>query len=342
MIRPERFRFGRGSALQPYRDGDWIREGAITLKSEEVTVDARAIVILRRVKGTWTVLVTLADAGEWSGRGLADAYFGRWPNQEGFFRRANQAVGLKRVHGYGKRIVANTAVLTELEKLGPRLERARLKQAQETKQLKEVGSTLNEFCKQFRAVERYRRKREERVDEGLKNRSTHTRRFTVTSEELRHASKEERRLRGKVNSLEKKHADLAGKIARRQDRMDKWERESKKLQSRTEIVEADVAQDTLFTALKLTLGMLVHFIAMEYFPHRAIEWATFLSRIALLPGRRETSRDRVTVFIYGNHRDLKLMESLAKACVRINKRKLVHNGRRLRYEIEWPEGNPSE
>ncbi len=134
MITPERFRFGRGSAFRTYRDGDLIREGAITLQDStdrDVTVEARAIIIERRTKETWTVLVTLADPELWSARSLAEAYFGRWPHQEGFFRRANQGVGLKQVHGYGKPVVTNTAVVSALEQLcshalnGPRPSRPR-------------------------------------------------------------------------------------------------------------------------------------------------------------------------------------------------------------------------
>ncbi|GAG20007.1 unnamed protein product, partial [marine sediment metagenome] len=139
MIKPERFRFGRGSAFKPYRDGDLIREGRITLRDSRdktVEVDARAIVIQPRGKERWHVLVTLADPEVWTCRELADAYYGRWPNQEGFFRSANQSVGLKEVHGYGKRVVTNTTVLTQLEELEAQMARNHERQAKNAKQLK--------------------------------------------------------------------------------------------------------------------------------------------------------------------------------------------------------------
>jgi len=341
MIDPKRFRYGRGSGFQPDRDNDRIREGTITLRSKDVTVDARAIIIERRSKETWTVLTTLATPEDWSARGLADAYFGRWPNQEGFFRRANQAVGLKQVHGYGKRIVANTAALTELETLEARVEQGKVRLAEESEQLELIENEFDERHKELRRVERYRAKREERVDERIDDERTHTRSFVTASTDLRKSLDEERALQEQVASLTKKQQELAAKVERREGRIETWERESNKLGARKTIAEADVAQDTLFTAMKLTLAMLVHFIAVEYFPHRPIEWATFLSRIARLPGRREFTAERDTVFIYGNRRDLKLMKALDRACQRINERALVDSGgRRLRYVLEWPDGIP--
>jgi hypothetical protein len=77
LATPERIRFGRGSTPQPYRQGDTLREGEITLvdsrdKSREV--EARAIVLEQRTKEDWVVLVTLADREIWPARMLADIY----------------------------------------------------------------------------------------------------------------------------------------------------------------------------------------------------------------------------------------------------------------------------
>ncbi len=189
-------------------------------------------------------------------------------------------------------------------------------------------------------VVRYRAKREERVDESLETNRTNTKQFADASAELREAIEGERRLEHKATSLEKKQQQLASRIEKRQAQLEKWKQKRQKLAARTEIVEADVATDTLFTAMKLTLGMLVHFISVEYFPHRPLEWSTFLSRITTLPGRREITADTITVITYANERDLKLMKALAIACQRINERNLVHDDYRLRYEVEWPGGIP--
>ncbi|MBU4348675.1 hypothetical protein KJ671_04210, partial [Patescibacteria group bacterium] len=195
MIKPERFSFGRGSSFRPYRDGDLIREGSITLhdsKDKKVVVEARAIVIQPRGKDIWHVLVTLADRDVWTYRELADAYYGRWPNQEGFFRSANQAVGIKEVHGYGKRVVTNTTVLTQLNELEARIARNHERQTSNAEELEKVQQKLAATQRELAKTARYREKREERVDTGLKAEETHTRAFAIASAELREATKQER------------------------------------------------------------------------------------------------------------------------------------------------------
>jgi hypothetical protein len=80
IAKPERILFGKGSAPQPYRDGDTIREGMVKLKDSKGGGEelwARAIVIEQRTKGEWMALVTLADREEWPARRLANIYYGR-------------------------------------------------------------------------------------------------------------------------------------------------------------------------------------------------------------------------------------------------------------------------
>jgi len=143
LATPERISFGRGSGPQLYREGDTIREGQITLLDSHDKgrpVEARAIVIEQRTKEGWVALVTLADREEWPARTLADIYYERWPRQENFFRLANGAVGLNQVHGYGKRLVANTSVLTKLDELEQKATRARDERVNKEHRLEELSS----------------------------------------------------------------------------------------------------------------------------------------------------------------------------------------------------------
>jgi hypothetical protein len=342
MVKPERFHFGRGSAFRPYRDGDLLREGRITLRDSgdaKVEVDARAVVIQPRGKDRWHVLVTLADPDVWTARELADAYYGRWPNQEGFFRNANQSVGLKEVHGYGKRVVTNTAVLTQLEEVESRIARTHERQIKNAEQHARIEQQLTELELDLRKVSRHRAKREERVDAGLEAEHTHTRAFASASAELRESSERERELEQRRTTLEAKFSKLTSNAEKQQAQLEKWEEKRQKLESRKEILEADVSQDTLFTTMKLTLAMLVSFFVREYMS-RPISWETFIERIGLLRGRRETTSDTLTIIIYGNRRDPKLMKQLAEACEHINERNLTREGKLLRYAVEWPEVPP--
>jgi hypothetical protein len=108
--------------FRPYRNGDQIRMGLVHLNDSESrgqTFRCRIIEIQRRTKGTKTYIAasTLLDDSEWNAEQVADLYFARWPMQESNFRAVNQAVGIKRVHGYGKQLVTNVTVVTKLDKL---------------------------------------------------------------------------------------------------------------------------------------------------------------------------------------------------------------------------------
>jgi len=342
IAKPERIRFDRGSAPQPFRDGDTIREGTVELKDSHqrgVVVQARAIVIEHWDQpGDWTALATLADAEQWTARQLATLYFERWPNQENFFRQGNQAVALQRVQGYGKRLVANTSVLTKLDEQEVRIERKRQRLEQLEEEHQQRTAALHELGKQQRRQERYAAKRQERVDAAMQAPRV-TRKGQRALEELKEAHATLGELAEQKKQRQAKREQLEQQLHKGQGQLQRWEAERAKLSSRREILEADVSKDTLLTTLKLTLAMLAHFVVVEYFPHRPMLWATFLSRLALLPGRRETTAEAITTYIQANPRDRELMASLEAACELINQRQLNKGSRTLRFVVEWPPGH---
>jgi hypothetical protein len=143
-------------------------------------------------------------------------------------------------------------------------------------------------------------------------------------------------LAAQKKQLQAKRQQTVQQIRKGEGQLQRWEAERAKLDGRREILEADVAKDVLFTTLKLTLAMLAHFIIVEYFHHHPMLWSTLLSRLALLPGRRETTADLITTYIKANPRDRELMMALQAACERVNQRQLKQGSRMLRYVVEWP------
>jgi hypothetical protein len=341
IAKPERILFGKGSAPQPYRDGDTIREGKVKLndskgRGEELWV--RAIVIEQRTKGAWMVLVTLADRDEWPARRLANIYYGRWPKQEAFFRRGNGAVALQKVNGYGKREVANTTVVTKLDKLERQIERKGQKLQEAGSELAELDAEIKEVEKSKRSKERYVAKRKERVDEGLEQGSTRTVKFEQAVQELRDSTGTLEDIEDTMKRLQAKRKKTKQQKSKAERQIEKWHQEKEKLEPRATILEADTDKDILFTTLKITLAMLMHYVVVEYFRRRRMEWTTFLSRLALLSGRRERTETTETVYIQANERDKELMEALEAACQEITKRRITYKGRLLRYVLEWPNG----
>lgn len=283
-------------------------------------------------------LVTLADRDEWPARRLANIYYGRWPKQEAFFRRGNGAVALQKVNGYGKREVANTTVVTKLDKLERQIERKGQKLQEAGTELTGLDAEIKEVEKTRRRKERYVAKRKERIDEGLEQGSTRTVKFEQAVQELRNSTGALEEIEDRIKRLQAKRKKAKQQKSKAERQIEKWQQQKEQLEPRATILEADTDKDVLFTTLKITLAMLMHYVVVEYFRRRRMEWTTFLSRLALLSGRRERTETTETVYIQANERDKKLMEALEAACHEVTKRRITYKGRLLRYVLQWPEG----
>ena len=87
------------------------------------SLDVRVVLVRRRRTKRMCAVVTNVAETVLSATEGAGAYFDRWRRQELRFRTFGSA-HFKRVSGYGKRLVTNVAVVTDLEKL--KLQKARL------------------------------------------------------------------------------------------------------------------------------------------------------------------------------------------------------------------------
>ena len=160
---------------QAYRDGDRVRVGLVDLNDPEVkggTFRVRIVEIERRTKGTITYLgaSTLLEERDWAAAEISDLYFERWPMQEADFRAVNQALGFKQVHGYGKQLVDNVAVVTKLDELAQKItkeqEQVALRSEDTTlqqKELKEQSKLLARYEQRHETLTRHMRAR---IDTG--------------------------------------------------------------------------------------------------------------------------------------------------------------------------------
>jgi len=130
-----------------------------------------------------------------------------------------------------------------------------------------------------------------------------------------------------LRATETKHEKLAATVK-------EIEQRRAVLEPQRRIREIDVAQDTILTATKLTLSVLITYVLREYFPTSALSPATFASRIFGVTGRREVHAAEEHIVFYENPRDQPISQALAAACRTLNARKLQRDGRLLRYRME--------
>ena len=90
----------------------------------------------------------------------------------------------------------------------------------------------------------------------------------------------------------------------------------------------------ILTASKLTTAQRIAFALRIYLPALPMTPDTFISRVFSMHGRKEIEPTIERVIFYENSRDPEVTSALLDACRRLNRRRLMREGRRLRYSVE--------
>ena len=321
-----------------YRDGDRVRVGLCDLADADgQPFRVRVVEVERRRKGTITYLAasTRLDDREWPAAALADLYFARWPKQEANFRAVNQAVGCKDVHGYGKQLVDNVTVVTELDKL-----------AQSTAKLvataRERQGELAGARHQLVAAQQLRRRHEQRQQTVARHLVPRLKTGRSITAKTRALLQEQRKLAANLRArdtacrrAEQQRERVAARLQRTKEQLAEQRATEATLASWRQIFQHDVELDALFALLKFGLALVVTFVLKTYLGDARIDVVTFLERVATLPARlRRTPELEMVTFDY-NARDPDVMALLATHCEALNARRLrTREGLILRFAVD--------
>lgn len=333
--------YSRGSYFRPYRDNDELRvaTAVLTHKSTGRSLEVGALLVRREHRESDTVLLTTGPALGMAGRDLADLYFARWPVQENAFKEG-AAVGLEQHRGNSGRIVANVAVITELERLESR---AKAEQ-EEQRQLSEATSRLatelqgarREHLRALAALATRRDRLDALVAEGRREGKQLGRAAVEHQEALVRAEAAAKAFAVAQDASKQSHE----RAIELDERLEKLKTRRAKLNQQRTIRQLDVALDSVLTAAKLTCALLITFALREYLCALPMTPQTFVSRVFSVRGRRELRPGEERVVFYENPRDPEVNAVLANACQRLNKRRLSRDGRKLLYKMANADGRP--
>jgi transposase len=331
--------FNKGN-YRPYRNGDRVRMGVADFNDPEIKKGKfrmRVIEVERRNSGKITYLGAsmLLNEKEWNAASIADVYFERWPNQEADFRAVNQATGFKEVHGYGKQLVDNVSVITEIDDLVRKSANAQQRYDRRTSALNILKENIHEEKKLIGCLER----RQDTVDRHIKAEVIVGKSVTT---KVQHLLEEQRNLKDAVsNSREKLESNKSryDKISNQQEKtinqLEKYAERQKKLKGRKKIFAHDVELDSLFTLLKVGLVLMVAYVLREYLGNELMEATKFLERIATLPARQSFTKNYEIITFAYNQRDPEVIALLKKYSQAINDRGLrMRSGRKLMFAFD--------
>lgn len=327
--------YTRGSYYRPYREHDELRIAQATLvhKTSGRSLEVGALLVRRAHREADTVLLTTGIALGMEGHDLADLYFSRWPVQENAFKDA-VVLGLNEHRGNCARIVANVAVVTELERLESRGKRDADTLRELTANADALADEASKRAREKQRAESALATRRRRFDEAVAEGKTAGKTFARIALEHQHALVQ---LEACMQAANKAQTALDKNVARRaaiEERAAEVDARKKRLEPQRTIRQLDVSQDTILTAAKLTAAQLISFVLREYLPSMPMTPQTFVQRILGIQGRKEIARDHELVVFYENPRDPVINETLQKACERINRRGLRHGNRKLRFAVE--------
>lgn len=327
--------YTRGSYYRPYREHDELRIAQATLvhKTSGRSLEVGALLVRRAHRDADTVLLTTGIALGMEGHELADLYFNRWPVQENAFKDA-VVLGLNEHRGNCGRIVANIAVISELERLESRAKR----DADALTELADSSAALekeaSERAREAQRAEAALATRRRRFDEAIAAGKISGQAFTRIALDHQRALAQAEACTKAAN---KAQAKLDKSVAQRttiEERVEDIAARSKRLEPQRTIRQLDVTQDTILTAAKLTAAQLISFALREYLPSMPMTPQTFVQRVLSIHGRKEIDHEHELVVFYENPRDPLINEALRNACERINRRKLRRGARTLRFAVE--------
>lgn len=324
------------TAWVPHREFEEIAEGNFTLGAKGKTPYDVRVVLLRRVRaGQLTVLATSVKPETFDASEVADAYFDRWPKQERRFRTFSQGAHFKRIHGYGKQLVTNIAVVNKLDKLA--IQRKRVDKRRETLDaVLIVARKARQKARRAVNLTKARRKLSDnrvafelsakrpnpkvvaaRVEEGHAERD----RSAQAHERLRLADEAVVRAEAEEVVLKEKAAELAERAT--------------ELESRRTIYQADTELDMIMTAFKLGFVLVAEAALRMYFGGMRMSLDGFIRHILTIPGTRITDTKTVTIRFKPSP-DKKVQAALVAACARVTAFERRRDGKLLRMEVEDP------
>lgn len=328
--------------LDPYRDGDWIGGGYLPLKDsldrKAPPYRCRVIVLQRRTKETITVFGTNAPPKPFSNEFLLDAFFSRWPKQEGVFRQLNSVAAFKSTHGYGKQRVLNITVIDEITKLSAQLEGLSVRRQPAHDRSDRAATVLHkrevELRRATRTLDSAKRSRHALRQAG----KTKTIAYSRQGERKIAAQGECDRLKPIVAEAQRRNETALEKVAVIDKQITHKKEKKSTLESRREIFQTDVCLDHILSILKTGFLLVLQFLVRTFFGGMKIDLLTFANHILLLQGVRIRTDTTETIRLQAHRRNPGMMAALEKACDLFNALRHHHDGRLIRFEVFWPPG----
>ncbi len=241
--------------------------------------------------------------------------------------------GLGIIHGYGKRLVMNVAVLTELDQVRAKLSRLWDRIGKQESAVMSARDALTKAKLRLNAAKARRARQDDLLDDTLLAR--HPRKDDVRGRIAGTRAERDRyeQVEQAVHEAQDALAKAGTKLAALEAQVPVKEAEIEILESRKEIYQADTELDQIATAFKLGFVMICEHLVRLFFPGLGISLHGLMRQILSLPGRRVIQGAFEHVYIKASPNSA-IMRAVEEACERVNALGVVRDGRTVRLSVE--------
>lgn len=321
-----------------YRDGDTLSEGSMDLplgpRKEDGFYRVRVVELTHRGTGKVSTIGTCLNTADYDAKQVVDYYYARWPSQEGNIRALKQGMGFEHIHGYGKELVENVGVITELEKASHRLSTTTTTLEQAKKARQAMEPRLLEATRQEGLTRARAKALDERIGRLRKDHGAGPR-YVKMLEQRIDLDVEIRRREKEVAACKHTAGGLDEKVEKAREKITELQGRTTDLGGQRFIYRNDTELDSLGSLMKVSFAFVIEWVMRVVLGGASMEYRTFVERIATLKGwYRQTTQADYVVFDW-NERDPDIMVLLQGGVDRINAMRLtVPSGRPLRFIIE--------
>ena len=233
-------------------------------------------------------------------------------------------------------MVANVAVITEMERLAERSERDEAALDKLNAQAPALEQEAFQRSQQAQRAHNKLATRRRRLDALIAREQTQGKVFAqaALSHQQALVVAEQSEATQKVAAQRAQANQTA--TAKLEQRLGEAGEQLRHLDRKSTIRQLDVAQDQILTAVKLTALQLISFVLRVFLGTLPMTPETFVSRVFSLRGRKEIEPEVERIVFYENPRDPEVTAAVKDACRILNERKLRREGRLLLYCVEEP------
>lgn len=321
-----------------YRNGDRLSEGEMELplgpREGDGIYRVRVVEVTHRGTGNVSTIGTCLKAEDYDAKAVADLYYQRWPCQEGNIRALKQGTGFEHIHGYGKELVTNVGVITELEKVSQRLAKTMTRLDTAKNSRRDLEPRLLDATRQEGLVRARAKGLDERIERFRKGNDASPK-YTKALEQRIELDVQRRQREKDAAALKRTAETLDERVKRNEEKANELRTRAADLGDQRFIYRNDTELDSLASLMKVCFAFSIEWVLRVVFGGAAMEYGTFLGRMAALKGwYRQTTRADYVVLDW-NERDPDTMVLLRAGVVRLNALALTaRSGRPLRFIMD--------